>query len=114
MGYRLSLALVPNPRTADSTATLVAPELDFSLPGDWSLRVGAGRGRNTLGSAQTRISRTGAAPAPLSDDCYCNELTFWETGAEGPLFAYRALVVVQGRQGLYSMPCAAAATAARA
>lgn len=28
--------------------------------------------------------------------------------AEGPLFAYRALVVVQGRQGLYSMPCAAA------
>ena len=34
--------------------------------------------------------------------------------AEGPLFAYRALVVVQGRQGLYSMPCAAAATAARA
>lgn len=27
--------------------------------------------------------------------------------AEGPLFAYRALVVTQKRQGLYSMPCAA-------
>lgn len=27
--------------------------------------------------------------------------------AEGPLAAYRALVVVQRRQGLYSMPCAA-------
>lgn len=26
--------------------------------------------------------------------------------AEGPLFAYRALVVTQQRQGLYSMPCA--------
>lgn len=34
--------------------------------------------------------------------------------AEGPLAAYRALVVTQRRQGLYSMPCAAAATAARA
>lgn len=73
--------------SGDSVGTLVAPGLDFSLPGDWTLRVGAGRGRNTLGSAQTRISRTGAAPRPLSDDCYCNELTFWEAGAEGPLFA---------------------------
>lgn len=30
--------------------------------------------------------------------------------AEGPLAAYRALVVTQKRQGLYSMPCAAAAS----
>lgn len=30
--------------------------------------------------------------------------------AEGPLAAYRALVVTQRRQGLYSMPCAAAAS----
>lgn len=29
--------------------------------------------------------------------------------AEGPLAAYRTLVVIQRRQGLYSMPCAAAA-----
>ena len=29
--------------------------------------------------------------------------------AAGPLAAYRTLVVVQRRQGLYSMPCAAAA-----
>lgn len=34
--------------------------------------------------------------------------------AEGPLFAYRTLVVTQKRAGLYVMPCAAAATAARA
>ncbi len=35
--------------------------------------------------------------------------------AEGPLVAYRALVqVVQGRPGLYSMPCAAASTPAQA
>ena len=34
--------------------------------------------------------------------------------AEGPLFAYRTLVVMQKRAGLYVMPCAAAATAARA
>lgn len=74
---------------AHSVATLFAPGLDISLPGNWSVRMGAGRGRNTLQSAQTRISRTGAAPIPLNDDCYCNELTFWEAGAEGPLFALR-------------------------
>ena len=30
--------------------------------------------------------------------------------AEGPLAAYRTLVVTQRRQGLYSMPCAAVAS----
>lgn len=30
--------------------------------------------------------------------------------AEGPLSAYRILVVIQGRHGLYSMPCAAPAS----
>lgn len=34
--------------------------------------------------------------------------------AEGPLFAYRALVVTQKRQGLYSMPCAATPQAVQA
>lgn len=34
--------------------------------------------------------------------------------AEGPLAAYRALVVTQRRQGLYSMPCAAAPSLAPA
>ena len=34
--------------------------------------------------------------------------------AEGPLAAYRALVVTQKRQGLYSMPCAANPSAALA
>ena len=32
--------------------------------------------------------------------------------AEGPLFAYRTLVVTQKRAGLYAMPCAAASTPA--
>jgi len=74
---------------ADSLATLVAPGVDISLPGDWTVRLGAGRGRNTLQSAQTRISRVGAAPIPLNDDCFCNALSFWEAGAEGPMFALR-------------------------
>lgn len=34
--------------------------------------------------------------------------------AEGPLFAYRTLVVTQQRAGLYAMPCAAASTPAQA
>jgi hypothetical protein len=34
--------------------------------------------------------------------------------AEGPLFAYRALVVTHKRAGLYAMPCAAASTLAQA
>jgi outer membrane receptor protein involved in Fe transport len=89
--YAFNLPAQPyyNILTGHSVATLVAPGVDVTLPGEWTLRVGAGRSRNTLASAQTRISRTGAAPRPLSDDCYCNELSFWDAGAEGPLFALR-------------------------
>lgn len=70
----------------DSKATLVAPGLDITLPGDWTLSLGAGWGENQLVNRQTRISRADGSPNPLSDDCYCNDLASWEAGAEGPLF----------------------------
>ncbi len=69
-----------------SVATLVAPQVEFLLPGDWSINVGAGWGRNRLASRQTRVSYADGSLNPRSDDCYCNDLASWEAGAEGPVF----------------------------
>lgn len=87
--YPYNSKVVPwfNIMSQDSKATFVAPGVDVMLPGDWSLTFGAGWGRNQLINRQTRISRADGSPTPLSDDCYCNDLTSWEAGAEGPLFS---------------------------
>src|SRR5690606_12823832 len=70
----------------NSQATLVAPRIDILLPADWSIRLGAGWGRNRLMSRQTWIYADGSVRR-LSDDCYCNDLASLEAGAEGPVFA---------------------------
>ena len=86
----------------NSEATLVAPRVNVLLPGDWSITLGAGWGRNRLMSRQTRVSFADGSLNPRSDDCYCNDLSTWEAGAEGPLFALPAgkarLAVGAGRR----------------
>lgn len=73
-----------------SEATLVAPGVEVLLPGDWTLHVGAGWGRDRLISRQTRIALADGSRNPRSDDCYCNRSSSWEAGAEGPLFSLPA------------------------
>ncbi|WP_140909466.1 TonB-dependent receptor [Cognatiluteimonas lumbrici] len=87
--YPYNSKLLPwyNILAQDSDATMVAPGIDILLPADWSMRLGAGWGRNRLLSWQTRINLADGSPTPLSADCYCNELASGEVGAEGPLFA---------------------------
>lgn len=74
-----------NVMVQDSTATFLAPGVDVAL-GDWTLQLGAGRGRDQLVNRQSRVALAGGAVTRLSHDCYCNEVLAYDAGLEGPLF----------------------------
>ncbi|MGN7726463.1 TonB-dependent receptor plug domain-containing protein [Luteimonas sp. 22616] len=90
--YPYNTSLLPwyNVLAQESEATLVDPGVDIFLPGDWTLRLGAGWGKDKLVSRQTRVSLADGALDPRSNDCYCNEVSSWEAGAEGPVFTLPA------------------------
>lgn len=69
-----------------STAWLIAPSVEVALPHDWTLSLGGSWGQSE--HDQYEISRyPGGVSEVLSDDCLCNDLSAYEIGAEGPLFA---------------------------
>lgn len=71
--------------TPDTTTSLVSPSMEFWLPNDWSLSLGAtfGRSEHQEHRLQTVIA---SGAAIVTDACYCNESRSYELGAEGPLF----------------------------
>jgi outer membrane receptor protein involved in Fe transport len=72
--------------TPDTTTTLIAPSLEFWLPNDWSLSLGATSGRSEHHEYRLQtVIATGAAT--VTDACYCNTSRSYELGAEGPLFS---------------------------
>src|SRR3546814_1742620 len=63
----------------------VSPNLEFYLPGEWTLSLGGSYGKDeTL--YQTRVYTLEGASLRFSRGCYCNASVSAEIGAEGPLF----------------------------
>ncbi|MHB1273967.1 MAG: TonB-dependent receptor plug domain-containing protein [Rhodanobacter sp.] len=70
-----------------TTTSFVAPSIDILMPGDWTVTVGAAWGRDEHIQYQQRTGANSGATTLLVDDCYCNESSTIEVGAEGPLFS---------------------------
>lgn len=78
-----------NEGRVETETSLVAPNAEFFLPGDWSIVVGAAWGKDEyIGRNQRVVSATGASTLTRYS-CYCNESRSYDVGAEGPLFALR-------------------------
>lgn len=75
--------------TPETTTTFVSPSLDFWLPNDWTLSLGAtsGESRHEQDRLETVVA-TGATN--ITDVCYCNKSRSYELGAEGALFVMPA------------------------
>jgi iron complex outermembrane recepter protein len=72
---------------AKSTATLVSPSVDFSLPAGWSVTIGGAWGKNDLLQHQIKIDDITDATTVIDNTLYRNESRTFDAGAEGPLFA---------------------------
>jgi outer membrane receptor protein involved in Fe transport len=70
----------------DSESTWVSPGIEFYLPNDWSLSIGAafGKDKDNYKFILNDIS-TGASTVQTSN-CFCNKLRTYEVDAQGPLF----------------------------
>lgn len=84
----------PNPAlysgvASETTATFVAPSVEFSLPHGWLLSLGGALGKDEHIQDQSLVLTATDTVIPLLNDCFCNRSVSWELGAEGPLFATR-------------------------
>lgn len=73
--------------TSDTSSLLVAPSVEFSLPHEWTLAMGASWGRDTHDQLNLGTSLATGLLASQSHDCLCNRSRMYELGAEGPVFA---------------------------
>ena len=73
--------------TPETTTSLVSPNIEIYLAGDWTLSVGGSWGRDKDVYHQSRVDVATGVPRTLIRDCYCNDARSYEVGAEGPLFA---------------------------
>lgn len=68
----------------ETSIYFISPSVEFQLPGDWMLSIGATYGKDEY------EYRTYAVTADVStlwsNGCYCNWSRSYEAGAEGPLF----------------------------
>jgi len=103
--YPWNTGLVPYYyRVAPKTTTsLVSPDVQIYLAGDWTLSVGGSWGRDKHVQDQSQVDLATGARTTLIRDCYCNTALSYEVGAEGPLFAMsggdaRLAVGVGGRK----------------
>lgn len=70
----------------NTMTSLVSPSIAFSLPGDWSLSVGAAFGRDKTVYDTHTFNRL-TEVTTLTSFSYGNKSRMYEAGAEGPLFA---------------------------
>ncbi|MHC9084272.1 TonB-dependent receptor domain-containing protein [Luteimonas sp. RIT-PG2_3] len=73
--------------TPQTTTTLVAPSIQFLLPGDWTLDIGGSWGKDEHHQYRVQTVLATGVSSVASNDCYCNEVLSYEANAEGPLFA---------------------------
>ena len=71
----------------ESSVSLIAPSLNFSLPRDWTLSLGATDSKDEHIYDSDRLPIDGGESISRSRGCYCNVGRTYEIGAEGPLFA---------------------------
>jgi outer membrane receptor protein involved in Fe transport len=72
----------------DTSISQVSPNVEFSLPADWTLTVGGAYGKDE--SVYKAHYVKDSVSVLQADDCYCNKSYAYEVGAEGPLFALGA------------------------
>lgn len=73
-------------RKAQTDTTLVAPSLEVSLPGDWTLTLGGAVGKDHTSYAQPTVSSANGVVTASGRGAYRNKSLTYEIGAEGPLF----------------------------
>jgi len=69
----------------ETKTSLVAPTLEISLAGDWTLSMGGSWGRDENIPRESIVDIASSEPQTFVRDCYCNRALSWEVGAEGPL-----------------------------
>lgn len=69
---------------------MLAPSVEFRLPGDWSATLGGSYGRDETLYATDYATVAGAPAGPTQAGCYCNETMTVELGGEGPLWTLPA------------------------
>ncbi|WP_434028995.1 TonB-dependent receptor plug domain-containing protein [[Pseudomonas] boreopolis] len=84
--WNTGLRPVYNTLTPETKTSFVAPGLEFSLLGEWTLSVGGSWGRDEHLQDQYQVAVATGARTALLMECYCNEATSYEAGGEGPLF----------------------------
>src|SRR6185312_6160471 len=65
---------------------LLAPSLEISLPGDWTLTLSGAVGKEKNAMAQPTVNRADGAVTAAGLSAYQNKSQTYEIGAEGPLF----------------------------
>jgi len=71
----------------ETKTSLVAPTLEISLAGDWTLSMGGSWGRDENIPRESIVDIASSTSQTFVLDCYCNRALSWEAGAEGPLMA---------------------------
>jgi outer membrane receptor protein involved in Fe transport len=70
------------PKTSTS---LVSPGIDFYLPNDWTLSVGATWGKDDLDNLDLGVAVPSGDASTSIHECLCNRSRSYEVSAEGPL-----------------------------
>jgi len=74
------------PYNVETRTTLLAPSLEVSLPGDWTLTLGGAVGKEKNSTAQPTVNRTDGAVTGDGLEVFRNKSLTYEIDAEGPLF----------------------------
>ncbi|THF65017.1 TonB-dependent receptor [Pseudothauera nasutitermitis] len=70
----------------ETTSSLVAPAIEFSLPNDWVLSIMGALGKDEHTRDVARATHGTEALTRTQNDCWCNRSEVYEASAEGPLF----------------------------
>jgi outer membrane receptor protein involved in Fe transport len=73
------------PYSVETNANLLAPSVDISLPGGWTLTLGGAAGKEKSSAIQPTVSRANGAAISNGLVVYTNKSLTYEIGAEGPL-----------------------------
>jgi outer membrane receptor protein involved in Fe transport len=74
------------PYNVKTRTTLLAPSLEISLPGDWTLTLSGAMGKEKNSVAQPTVDRVDGVTTTEGLTAYRNKSLSYEIGAEGPLF----------------------------
>lgn len=76
--------------TPETTTSFLSPSIELFLGNDWTLNATATWGRDRHLQYQVRQDLATSQSVLQLNECYCNESTVYEVGAEGPLWTMPA------------------------